>query len=296
MIAAATIPLPPTYRQGDFFEFHGRDPQGIAERIDGSTLYKGLMLEGRPACLTLHFGDSRVAATLDIDGADTTKIAATALVRRMLGLDQPIEAFEQTHAGHPQLGSLIALNAGLRVPLAASPFEALTWAVTGQQISLSAAVALRRKLIQAAGVRHSGGLHCYPNAATISGMGLEALRRSGFSQTKAQTLLTLSQQVLDSHLPLDQWLKNQPPEAAIRTALLDIRGIGPWTVDYAMLRGFGMLDGSLHGDAGVRRGLQRLLAAPAPLTESQTRTWLAPFSPWRALVAAHLWTLSVNTP
>jgi len=30
----------------------------------------------------------------------------------------------------------------LRVPVAATPFEALTWAITGQQISVAAAVSI----------------------------------------------------------------------------------------------------------------------------------------------------------
>jgi DNA-3-methyladenine glycosylase II len=55
------------------------------------------------------------------------------------------------------------------------------------------------------------------------------------------------------------------------------------------MRGYGWLDGSLHGDAAVRRSLQKLLVMTDKPTERQTQDWLADFSPWRALVAAHLW-------
>lgn len=54
------------------------------------------------------------------------------------------------------------------------------------------------------------------------------------------------------------------------------------------MRGFAWLDGSLHGDAAVRRYLQVLLKQDT-LTAKQTEQWLQQFSPWRALVAAHLW-------
>lgn len=142
---ACHIALPDHYRQHDFFEFHQRDPQGVAERVVDQTLSKGLIWQGQPAALTLGFDDSGVTATLDIDGGHAPADGLAALAGRMLGLDQPIAAFEQAHAAHPQLGRLIARQRGLRVPVAASPFEALSWAVTGQQISLCAAVALRRK-------------------------------------------------------------------------------------------------------------------------------------------------------
>jgi DNA-3-methyladenine glycosylase II len=49
------------------------------------------------------------------------------------------------------------------------------------------------------------------------------------------------------------------------------------------------LDGSLHGDVAVRRNLQLLLNTAEKPDEKTTQSWLATFSPWRALIAAHLW-------
>lgn len=294
-VMSCKIDLPHDFRTRDIFEFHNRDAQAVAERLDGSTLQKGLAWQGQPACLTIAFDARQAVAELSVDGlADAGDLAALkALVQRMLGLTQPIGEFERHYREHPQLGPLIAKQSGLRVPVSASPFEALTWAVTGQQISVSAATSLRRKLIQVAGLKHSGGLACYPDASRIAGLSLEQLRLAGFSQTKAQTLLILSQMVRDQRLPLDQWIADAPPIEEIREQLLRIRGIGPWTVNYALLRGFGWLDGSLHGDAGVRRGLQSLLGRSESITENEAQRWLAAFSPWRALIAAHLWAMTV---
>jgi DNA-3-methyladenine glycosylase II len=89
-------------------------------------------------------------------------------------------------------------------------------------------------------------------------------------------------------LPLDNWQANLSVND-IHERLLAIRGIGPWTVNYTLLRGFGWLDGSLHGDVAVRRGMQILLNHPDKISEAAARQWLADFSPWRALLAAHLW-------
>jgi len=208
---------------------------------------------------------------------------------RMLGLTQQIDDFERAYRAHPQLGPLIAMNPGLRIPLTATPFEALAWAITGQQISLGAAISLRRRMILAAGVRHSSGLVCHPDARLLSCLTEADLRQAGFSQAKAQTLMILSRMINEHRLPLDAWV-DAPPVDTIREQLLAIRGIGPWTVEYTLLRGFGWLDGSLHKDAAVRRSLQALLGSTEKFTIEQTKQWLAPFSPWRALVAAHLWT------
>ncbi|MCK6408681.1 MAG: base excision DNA repair protein [Thauera sp.] len=290
-LLSCTVALPPTYRPGDILAFHRRDAQEEGESASDTALRKGLLWDGLPACLAVCFQPERAQATLTIDAAAHPERCALhfeAMVRRMLGLTQDIEAFERQHRHHPQVGALIARQAGLRVAVAATPFEALTWAVTGQQISLGAAVSLRRKLILAAGVRHTCGLMCYPDAHRIAALTVGELRAAGFSATKANTLLTLSRLVADGELPLEAWLQTLPVDD-IRERLLSVRGIGPWTVDYTLLRGFGWMDGSLHGDAAVRRSLQALLGVEEKLDANDARTWLAAFSPWRALLAAHLW-------
>lgn len=289
---SCAMALGATFRPQDILAFHRRDPQAIAERIDATALHKGLVWGDAAACLSIEFHRDRAQACLSVDGAvaEAGQPAFEAMVRRMLGLEQDVEAFEQRHRRHPQLGPLIARQAGLRVPLAATPFEALTWAITGQQISVGAAVALRRKLVMAANVRHSGGLLCYPQAPQVAGLSEATLRQAGFSATKAGALLTLARGVVEQRLPLDAWMHTLPVEE-VRTQLEALRGIGPWTVNYALLRGFGWLDGSLHGDAAVRRGLQALLGQPEQVSEAQARAWLAEFSPWRALVGAHLWAM-----
>lgn len=285
-----SIPLPANFRPGDILAFHRRDAQEIAERVTDTTLHKGMVWQHLPACLSVRFRGGQADAILSIDGRvpGDNQPAFEAMIQRMLGLAQGTEEFEKRYRKHPQLGPLIARQPGLRVPAAATPFEALTWAVTGQQISVSASVALRRRLISATNVRHSGGLLCHPEARQIAGLTEATLRQAGFSTAKTRTLLNLAQLVADNELPLDAWTQKLPVEE-LRERLEAVRGIGPWTVNYALLRGFGWLDGSLHGDVAVRRGLQTLLNSPEKISAEEAKAWLEAYTPWRALVAAHLW-------
>lgn len=283
--------LPADYRPLDVLTFHRRDVQGVAERVTDEGLGKGILWQGQPARLDVRFLPGRAQVTLDVDGAGSADPAPLQLLaEHMLGLTQPVEQFERTYRDHPQLGILIATTPGLRVPQSSTPFEALSWAISGQQISLAVAISLRRKLIQLAGRRHSSGLLCYPDAPAVAALDEQQLRQAGFSQAKTQALLLLSREVVAGNLPLDEWLDGAPAEL-IGERLLALRGIGPWTVDYALLRGFARLDGSLHGDVAVRRQLQRLLGKEERLEQVFVRRWLEPFAPWRALVAAHLWAL-----
>ncbi len=286
------IGLPENFRVHDVLAFHGRDAQQIAERVVDHGLHKGLVWRHRPACLRLGFDAASVDAQLSIDGdvaADDARMLE-GVVARMLGLTQPVSEFEQAYHSHPELGQLVARNAGLRVSLTPTPFEALAWAIVGQLISVSAAVSIRRKVIQAAGISHSSGIACFPDATRIAAMSEQHLLGAGLSRTKARALLTLSQMVEDGSLPVNDWTAC-PAIEQIGERLMAIRGIGPWTVNYVLLRGFGFLDGSLHGDVAVRRNLQALLGRAERIDENEAKQWLAQFSPWRALIAAHLWAM-----
>lgn len=287
------VDLPAGFRPRDALSFHRRDREEISERVSESQIHKGVIWNGSPACMTISFEDAFATAQVSADGVldpgDTTLLLRR--LRRMLGLNQPVEVFEHTYSEHPQLAPLLARNIGLRVPQAINPFEAIVWAVIGQQISVSAAVSIRRRLIQLAGTQHSGGLWCHPEAEQLAVQSMEDLRGAGLSKTKAGTLIALSERILEGPLPLESWADGTLPVDDIRNEMLAIRGIGPWTVSYALLRGFGWLDGSLHGDVAVRRNLQALLGQTEKLTEDDVRCWLEAFSPWRALVAAHLWAM-----
>ena len=283
--------LPQSYRAKDILRFNQRDPLAIAESVDQQALSKGLLWYGQPARLAIQFKYNAIAdVQLSIDGLahKNDESVLQQIASRLLGLTQDIEAFELAYKNHPQIGLLIAQNPGLRVPTCASFFEAITWAITGQQISVSAAVSIRRKLIQLVGVEHSSGLLCYPDAQRVIEIEVGALRQLGYSGTKVEALLGVSEMVIE-HQALLACIPTEETVTAIYQRLSEIKGIGPWTINYGLLRGLGWLDGALQGDAGVRRSLQTLLSQPEKLTEPQAQHWLAPFKPWRALVAAHLW-------
>jgi DNA-3-methyladenine glycosylase II len=289
--------LPTGFRPKDFLSFHGRDKLEVSERVTDHSLQKAIVMKNSPALLGLDFSANQVRYSLAVDNAQTEITAGemTGLIRHMLGLNQAIEQFEQAYADHPLIGAMVAAQSGLRVPVSVSPYEALTWAIIGQQVSLSAAISMRRKFIQLANIQHSSGLYCYPSAAHVARLSPDDLRQAGLSQAKAAVLITVSQQMLAGDLPLDQWLQENTSFLDIADTLSKIKGIGPWTISYTLLRGYGWLDGSLHGDAAVRRAIRGLMAIDE-LNEKEAEHWLKAYQPWRALLAAHLWAWPAKLP
>lgn len=285
-----TLSLPIYYRSDDFFAFHLRDQQNIAEIVESSQLRKGVIWQGNAAQINIHIENQNATISLDLDSpsplADDNDVLS--LGKHMLGLYQNVDEFEAQYEAHPVLNNLIRNQKQLRIYQSASPFEALVWAIIGQQISVHAAIAIRRRFIQAVGIQHSSGIWCFPTEQQVEEISDDVLRQTGFSISKITALRALCNAI--KHQQLDLSLHVTPSNVTTLTEqLLGIKGIGPWTVSYALLRGFNYLNGSLHGDVAVRRNLQLLLNQENQPTIKETEKWLDQFSPWRALVAAHLW-------
>ena len=298
-----TLDLAPGYRLHDVLAFHRRDTEAVAEQVEEKRLRKGVMLDGVPVLLDVAFAGRSAApgagapasalCAVHADGklsaAVRRQVAARAhdAVRNILGLRIDPAPFCAFAADDALLGALVRAQPGLLIVQSATVFEALTWAVIGQQINLSFAIALRRTLIQLAGRRHSSGLWCYPGPADVAALDLEALLARKFSRAKAQTLLRLAQLVDSGALDLELSPANSIEQIA--AALLAVKGIGPWTVNYALLRGYGYADCSLHGDVAIRAALQALLNEDVKPGMARTEQLLARYAPHRTMAAAHLW-------
>ncbi|MGK5028150.1 DNA-3-methyladenine glycosylase family protein [Janthinobacterium sp. MDT1-19] len=284
-----TLPLPAGYRRDDVIAFHSRDAQGVAEQLTATGLRKGILLAGVPVVLDVAFTQDAAICQADIDGdgdADLQTPLHDALLN-ILGLRIDPQPFAQLAAADPLLAPMVRVNPGLRIVQSASPFEALTWAIIGQQINLPFAIALRRTFILQAGRRHGSGLWCYPEARDVARLSVEELTSRKFSRAKAETVLRLARLVDEGALSLE--LPAGGDVAAISQALLAVKGIGPWTVNYALLRGYGYADCSLHGDVAIRAALQKLLGEDSKPDMARTEQWLRQYAPHRTMAAAHLW-------
>jgi DNA-3-methyladenine glycosylase II len=282
------IALPPDYRRRDAFAFHGRDLDALAERIEGQRIRKGVMVKGVPAVLDIDFGAQPDQALCTVDAAgdapDLHKQANDMLLN-MLGLRIAPEPFEAAVADDPLFAPLVQRERGLRIIQSATIFEALSWAIIGQQINLGFAIALRRTFIGLAGRPHPSGLWCYPEAVDAARLDLDQLTSRKFSRAKAETLLRLARLVADGELSLQR--DADPREVSER--LLAVKGIGPWTVNYALLRGYGFADCSLEGDVAVRTAIGRLLGSPERPNLQEAAAFLQSYRPHRTMAAAHLW-------
>jgi DNA-3-methyladenine glycosylase II len=301
MTASHAIALPAGYRVTDVLAFHGRDPERVAEQVDADGLRKGVLLGGVPTLLDIRFGDGAAHCRVTFDGPVTPDVQARTheALLNVLGLRIDPAAFGAVVQDDPWLGPVVARQPGLRIVQSATIFEALTWAIIGQQINLTFAIALRRTLIQLAGRAHSSGLWCYPEALDVARLDIGELTGRKFSNAKAETILRVARMVVDGSLVLERHTGvdeiSCSTGADVSEKLLAIKGIGPWTVNYVLLRGYGYADCSLEGDVAVRAALHKLSGSAARPTVAEAQRMLARYAPHRTMAAAYLWASLADT-
>jgi DNA-3-methyladenine glycosylase II len=263
----------------------------VAEQVAPGRIRKAVMLDGAPVLFDVELKDDFAECRVDGQRAKDLGEHAHEALLGMLGLRIDPAPFMRAARKDALLGSVVKHLPGLRIVQSATVFEALTWAIIGQQINLSFAIALRRTFIQLAGRRHKSGLLCYPEAADIAQLDLDQLTSRKFSGAKAETLLRVARLVDSGDLSLARDADADQASAD----LLQVKGIGPWTVNYTLLRGYGYPDCSLHGDVAIRAAFQRLLGEAEKPTIARTEQLLEQYKPHRTMAAAYLWA-SLNQP
>ena len=273
--------------------YHGRDPLSLSERVEGASLRKGLVVEGRGMVLEMAFREGAVHCRVAGPAPGPAVMAGVhRRAVRMLGLWTDPAAFERAVAG-TALQPLVAPRLGLRIPLTADVWESLVWAILGQQVNLAFAYALRRRLTDLCGGA-AGGLRTHPTAAAVAALDPGALQPLQFSRGKAEYVTGLARKVAGGALDLEALPEGAATAAAARLAAE--RGVGPWTTHYVMMRGCGFGDCVPLGDAGLTLALQRHHQLDHRPTAKETAALMAPFAPHRSLATFHLWASLKGVP
>jgi DNA-3-methyladenine glycosylase II len=218
-------------------------------------------------------------------------------VRRVFAIDQSPQPFYDRVAQDRVLGPLSKQLYGLRPLGSPSIFEMLVTAILGQQISMVAAHAIKERLVLRLGaVATIDGrtYHAFPTPdriALATGDELVALK---FSRRKAEYVRDLATAVSRGHVDLEA-LRGLPHDEILEH-LMAIRGIGRWTAEYVLLRGYGYPDALPAGDAGLRRQVTRHYALSRPPTEDELSAIAEAWRPFRSWATLYLWSAEWAAP
>jgi DNA-3-methyladenine glycosylase II len=163
-----------------------------------------------------------------------------------------------------------------------SPFESLARAIAYQQLHDKAAESILKRFMALSPGRR------FPHPEELLAMNVSAVRAAGFSRPKIRALRDLAMKTLDGTVPTSRLMKQLDDEAIIER-LIEVRGIGRWTVEMLMIFQLGRPDVLPVQDFGVRNGFRigyRRATMPTPRLVSQYGERWRPF---RTAAAWYLW-------
>ncbi|MGI2170748.1 DNA-3-methyladenine glycosylase 2 family protein [Shewanella sp. MF05960] len=201
-------------------------------------------------------------------------------IRSIFDLDADMQVIEKAFVPISSLGAKV--DAGLRIPGTGNVFEAACRAVLGQQVSVVQATKLLNTLVQYYGdalTINGKTWRLFPSPQVIAQASLDELKMPG---ARKLALIALGQFV-------EQYPDSTPQD------WLAVKGIGPWTVAYAQMRGLSDPNVFLATDLVIKNRLYALhQLANKPIESTKIYAKIAKeisqlASPWGSYLTFQLW-------
>jgi DNA-3-methyladenine glycosylase II len=158
-------------------------------------------------------------------------------------------------------------------------YGALLFQVVGQQLSVPAT----RRILARIEALFGGHL---PSPTELLGLDPGQLREAGLSWRKVSTLRDLAERLSDGRL--DTEVLSGLPDDEIMTELTAIPGIGPWTVQGALLIALQREDVVLPGDLALRKSIQSAYQLGHLPTQQDVLAIAEKWRPYRSLATSYL--------
>ncbi len=159
-------------------------------------------------------------------------------------------------------------------------FVALAWSIIAQQISIKAAAAIRKRLLD----------QFHPNRlspALVHAANVDQLRAAGLSAAKARYLKDLAEKAHTGAVDLRNI--HRADDETVIERLTRIKGIGRWTAEMFLIFSLGRPDVLPVDDLGLRVAVQRLCGLPALPGQAEVRERGAVWHPYRSVATWYLW-------
>ena len=287
-------PQPPyDFNASASFAVYGRNRYAADTFVDG-VFSRGLVVGGKSVGLRVRsVGETdRPELAVSLAGGELNadeQARALDVATRSVGAHGNLQGFYESLDPSDPMSEFAGQFRGLGIPQAASPFEGLVLSILGQQISNEVARVLRDLLVDTLGMSvFAGGseYRIFPSPLTIAEAGTDVLRGIKFSARKAEYIVDISASVASGDLDLDAMAGLS--DESIIDELVKLRGVGPWTAYWLLIRAFDRPDGFPEGDLAVQRSLGALYNSGQRLTPKEALDMSSRWRPYRSYLVTYM--------
>lgn len=179
---------------------------------------------------------------------------------------------------------------GLRVIGIPDLFEALCWGVLGQQINLTFAYSLKRQFVEKYGdsVEWNGKKYwVFPSYEQIAQLTPIDLADIKMTVKKSEYIIGIAKLMANGALSREQLMNMSFKDA--EKNLLKIRGIGPWTANYVLMRCLRFQTAFPIDDVGLINSIKLLRNMDRKPTKDEIVELSCPWKNWESYATFYLW-------
>ena len=157
-------------------------------------------------------------------------------------------------------------------------FHSLINSIIGQQISVSAADSMKTKFFK---------LKRNITPQTVSKLRTTDLRKCGLSRQKILYIRNISKFFLQNK----KFIKNinKSSEEEIYNNLIEIKGVGNWTIHMFLMFSYGSSNIFPTGDLGFLKAISKLYKVKLPISERKLKLLYKKWSPYSSQATWYLW-------
>ncbi|CAM5209080.1 DNA-3-methyladenine glycosylase II OS=Ureibacillus acetophenoni OX=614649 GN=SAMN05877842_11534 PE=4 SV=1 [Ureibacillus acetophenoni] len=283
---------PEEFNFDECLAFLGRANHEILHQLKEGTLYKLLKVNDSLILFTIRNVNKLIKVEFPIGAPSTFEREKVGeYIWEWFDLGQDLDEFYQLASKDLVLKDVVQKYRGLRIIGIPDLFEALVWAVIGQQINLTFAYSLKKRFVEQFGefITFEGEQYwCFPSFNTIATLTVEDLKKFQFSTRKAEYVIGIAQEMASGKLSKELLIeKNDYDE--VKKSLMSIRGIGAWTADYAIMNCLHVNTAFPIADVGLHNALKNVLGLENKPTIEEIEAYAFGWKGWQAYATYYLW-------
>lgn len=263
--------------------------------VENGIITKAVAVGGTRALVQIHVNDrNQMIVQFLKDSRPGNQAGCAALVSYIcewFDLDRDLKPFYEIAKSDPLLKYPVQEFYGLRVIGVPDLFEALCWGVLGQQINLAFAYTLKRQFVEKFGdsIEWNGKNYwLFPSYEQIAKLTPADLADIKMTLKKSEYIIGISRLMASGELSKEKLLKMENLKE-VEKSLIKIRGIGPWTANYVMMRCLRFTSAFPIDDVGLHNAVKHLTGSEKKPTKEELLKLSQRWDNWQAYATFYLW-------
>ena len=285
------IPPPHEFSYELALTFLKRSPRELLHKVIDDRIEKAIRINGAVIVFSIRYDKDELL--VEFLNTKVTVAQATEVVkyiREWLDLDTDLKPFYAMCQKDKLLKGLVKNFYGYRIVGQPDLFESIVWAVLGQQINVQFAYTLKQKFVERYGealTLKEETYYLFPAAAVVAQLTEAQLLALQFSRQKAAYTINIAKAFAEGVVSKEKLVGLSLKEA--KDLLMEIKGIGNWTANYALMKTFRHADAFPLEDAGIHNAIRNLKKLTKKPSLEEVKKVYKKYKGWEAYATLYLW-------